>query len=74
MTDEAMTYDDLQDAYNDAVKELMGVQEMLAIVLYFGGVPIEVDKFELKKGIPEGYQIMIDDQKDQFVFSMVKDV
>ncbi len=55
-------------------RELRGVQEMLAFVLAEVGEPVVVTKEAMHTGLPEGAEIMVnDDQKgDCFVFSLVQ--
>lgn len=53
-------------------RELRGVQEMLAQVLYAVGGVVVVTKEQLQSGLPEGTVIAIDDdiEGEQFVFSL----
>jgi len=53
--------------------ELRAAHEMLALVLYEVGEPVEVSKETMVNGLPEGAEIRIDDdlQKDCFIFSLV---
>jgi hypothetical protein len=53
-------------------RELRGVQEMLAFVLYEVAEPVTVSKTTMKTGLPDGASIRIDDhiEEDAFVFSL----
>lgn len=55
-------------------KENRGTQEMLALVLQEVGEPVIVGKEVVKRGIPAGYQILIDDNgpAEAFIFSLEK--
>lgn len=54
-------------------RELRGVQEMLALVLLEVAEPVTVSKEVMRRGLPKGAQIMIDDhmEEDVFVFALV---
>lgn len=56
-------------------RELIGVQEMLALVLYSLGEPMVLTKEFIQNGLPEGAEIRIDEnlQEECFVFSLVAD-
>lgn len=53
-------------------RELRGVQEMLALVLDEIGHPVEITKESIKRGLPNGAQIKIDEhlERDSFIFSL----
>lgn len=57
----------------DLERELLGTQEMLALVLAQIGEPVLVTKETVARGLNPGVQIQIDDdaQKEAFVFSLV---
>jgi hypothetical protein len=61
----------LEQERDDARRELIGVQEMLAFVLQEVGKPVVVSKEALKKGLPENTQIAVDDEPEGFVFHLV---
>lgn len=61
------------ESERDALRrELRGVQEMLAFVLYEVGEPVTVSKYDLKNGLPDGAQIKIDEnvEGETFTFSL----
>lgn len=62
----------MQERIDELERELRGVQEMLAFVLYEIGEPVVVSKNELKDGLPGGAEIRIDENiaDDTFVFSL----
>ena len=53
-------------------RELRGTQEMLALVLNEVAEPVTVPKETMRKGLPDGTQIRIDDhlEENAFVFSL----
>ena len=62
----------MSDELDALQRELRGVQEMLAFVLYEVGEPVVVSKESMKSGLPEGAQIVIEENTDEdcFVFSL----
>jgi len=62
----------LESERDNLKRELRGVQEMLAFVLYEVGEPVVVSKQELKSGLPDGAEIRIDENvsDETFVFSL----
>lgn len=57
----------------DLERELRGVQEMLAFVLYEVDRPVVITKELLSRGLPNGAEICIDEdiKRNLFVFSLV---
>lgn len=51
-------------------RELLGLQEMLAMVLRTVGEPVVVTKAALAGGFRDGTQIGIDETDEAFVFSL----
>lgn len=65
----------LEEERDSLRRELRGVQEMLAFVLYEIGEPVVVRKETMVNGLPEGAQIRIDDDmiSESFIFSLEAD-
>lgn len=64
----------LQEDYEALQRELIGTQEMLALVLKAVGEPVVVTKAIMTEGLPPGTQIQIDDDiiGNRFVFSLTE--
>jgi hypothetical protein len=51
-------------------RELTGVQQMLGSVLQAIGNPVRITKEDLRKDLPKGIYVDIEDEGDAFVFSL----
>lgn len=67
-----MSVESLEAERDTLKRELRGVQEMLAFVLYEVGEPVVITKEDLSSGLPNGAEIRIDEnlEDETFVFSL----